>query len=224
MLPQRLTLALLTTGACAAAVGCGSAKTPASVQLSLTAPVNGATVVVPKILMVGTIEPRDGHVMVAGKKVRVTNGAFRQPLFLTKRLTTIDVRVIAPRHVGARTEIAVHYTPSRGGRPPSGRTSASQGAAPAPIGGARNSSSGTGAFSSGGAASAERDSVMGCTSSGASTAGCECVYAHLVKERFASQAQWDALFAFWRRSFRANGTIAYPPAVRKAILACSADS
>lgn len=219
---RSLSYGALAVGACAALGGCGSASPPASVQLSLTAPVNGATVVVPRIVVFGTIEPKNARVTVAGKTVQVSDGAFRQSLSLKKRLTTIDVRASASGYVGSSTEVEVHYAPA----PPARAVRHPQ---PGAGGGARAIASVDATSGGGGQASgyrptstAERDFLTGCARTNAQVTGCECVYSQLVKAGFVSEARWEALLLSWRRSFLANGTIVYPSPVRNAILACAA--
>jgi hypothetical protein len=211
--------AILLLGGAALLGGCGSASKPASppaVQLSLTAPVDGATVAVRNIDVLGTIRPNNAVVVVAGKRVRVVNGAFKQPLLLRRPLTRISVVVNASGYVGSTSWVTVHYVP-----------------APAPASGSAGDTASIATMAPAGKgasvpAPSPRDSelgagfITGCTRAGGSIAGCQCVWSQLVKRGFDTAAQWKAALESWRRSFLSNGTISYGPAFRDAILACVA--
>jgi hypothetical protein len=102
--------------ACVVLSGCGAAQTPGTVQLSLTAPVDGATVNVHGIVVLGTVRPKLAVVIMSGKRIRVINGTFKHPLVLRRRLTRIKVVARAAGYAGAATNISVRYAPLGGSR------------------------------------------------------------------------------------------------------------
>jgi hypothetical protein len=99
--------------------GCGAASTsnPASsrVQVSLTAPTDGARVAVPTIEVLGTITPKNAVLRVSGKRVRVRHGAFKTPILLHKGLTRIRIKARAKGFLGSSVSVSVRYAPPRGG-------------------------------------------------------------------------------------------------------------
>jgi hypothetical protein len=105
----RFFLALPLVVACGVVSGCGAAQTPGSVQVSLTAPVDGATVNVHRIVVLGTVRPKLAVVTVSGKRVRVINGTFRHPFVLRQRLTRIRVVASAAGLAGSATDISILY-------------------------------------------------------------------------------------------------------------------
>jgi hypothetical protein len=190
--------------------GCGSsAKGPRAVQLSLTAPVDGAAVDVSSIEVLGTIEPKDAKVVVSGKRALVVNGMFKRPVSLHKRLTHIKIVASAPGYVTSTTETSVSYRPRRQtGSATAGVTvggPAASGLAPPD-----NVVTGT-----------QADFVAGCSSGGTSVAGCTCMYQQLKKSGFDSVAKWKAVVERWRRSFLSRGVIAFPRPLRLAVINCA---
>lgn len=104
-------LAALSTCALLAACGSGGASGPQSVSVSLLAPTDGASVKVHKIYVVGSVDPRDARVTIAGQRVRVLRGGFKRSLLLARRLTRIRIVASAPGYLQASTEVAVRYSP-----------------------------------------------------------------------------------------------------------------
>lgn len=196
--------------AAGAAAGCGAASTPPTVQLSITAPVNGASVVVPGILVTGTVEPKNAAVTISGRNAQVKNGVFRSPILLRARLTRIRIAATAHGYVSSVTEVAVGYSPRASSRV----SSSSSDQAPA--------AAATSAGSSGSTLPPGSDAafVTGCTSGGASDAACVCVWRELIKRGFTSESQWEALIVQWRRTFLSKGVIEFPRALRDAVVAC----
>jgi hypothetical protein len=180
--------------------------------------VDGATVVVPGIVVLGTIEPKDAVVLVSGKRATVHNGAFKWPLVLRHRVTRIKVIARARGFVASTTELAVTYRPDHRRSPHAVRAGAVQ-SSPAsaslvPLGGGAD-----GTLPSGPGAAF----VAGCTNSGGSVIGCTCVWSELTKRGFDTEPQLEALAEQWRRSFLSKGVIAFPPALRNAVLSCAGD-
>jgi hypothetical protein len=177
------------------------------VQVSITAPVDGATVVVPGIVVLGTIEPKNAEVLVSGRRANVQDGVFKLPITLRARLTRINIVARARGFVSSTTQVRVTYAPNRPRSPRSRRSVAPN------LGNA------------GGGLSAEVGNafVAGCSNSGGSVTGCLCVWRELTKRGFDSEAQFEALAEQWRRSFMSKGVIAFPRALKDALLACRGD-
>jgi hypothetical protein len=111
--------------------GCGAASTPtpSKVQVSLTAPTDGAKVAVPTIEVLGSIVPKNAVLNVSGKRVRVRHGAFRTVILLHKGLTRIRLKAKAKGFVGSSITVWVHYAPRGDGivEPAAGERGASDG-------------------------------------------------------------------------------------------------
>ena len=106
---RRLPFAVATVAACVAGVGCGTSTpaTPSVVQISLTAPVDGARVDVRNLLVFGTVNPQYAKVKVLGRVVRVNNGAFRRWVALRPGVTNIGVSAAAPGFVSSALKVSV---------------------------------------------------------------------------------------------------------------------
>src|SRR5579859_5055705 len=83
---------------CASAVlmgGCGASgpatKAPQTVFLSITAPSNGSSVGVHRIIVAGTVVPTDATVLVGGQAAEVVNGNFTRSMQLPGSTATITV-------------------------------------------------------------------------------------------------------------------------------------
>jgi hypothetical protein len=217
----RIRRAVLLSIACGLAVGCGGSRTPATVNVSITAPVDGATVVVPRIVVLGTVEPRNAVVVVSGKRAQVEHGVFKRPLLLRGRLTRIKIVARAQGYVGSATDVYVTYKPEPRPSPPRASVQSGVQSSSAQVYSGTLPSSGVAA---GGLPSeVGTDFVAGCSSNGGSVGGCECVWRELTKRGFDSRAQFEALLEQWKRSFLSKGVIAYPPVIKHAILSCGAD-
>jgi hypothetical protein len=215
----RLALALVAL-APLAATGCGlsgGSSGPARATVSLIAPTDGATVGVRKIEVYGRVEPASAEVVVAGHRVRVTNGVFRQPMMLHKRLTRIRVKATAKGAPGSTTVVRVGYVRRRRAhqRPiPTSPAATSVAAPPPPAQGAAPSPSQVGGVS-------EAEFVDSCSASSGNISLCTCMFDQLASSGFNTTAQWQAVVEDWRRSFLANGVITYPPVLKTAIVNCA---
>lgn len=224
-------LAVLACGAAALIVGCGSSAPtgPRSVQVSLIAPSDGATVQVPLIFVYGTVQPANAVVLLDGKRIPVSHGTFRQPYRLSGKLTRIRLVARAHGYVHQRMDVRIAYKP----RPRAGGGSAVASSGRAVSGGAAASKPGgtyygpgSGGYTGGGSGNGsytpvEASFVGGCTNQGGSVGGCQCVWRHLQAGGFANVSAWRSLILSWRRSFRASGTITYPAVFRSAIFSCA---
>lgn len=208
----RTLLAVPLFAGCAFAAGCGSASTqvasaPPKVQVSLTAPTDGATVDVPRIYVIGTIVPRNARLRVAGKAVRVVDGTFREPMSLRRGLTHIRIDATARGFARSGMVVAVRYR----ARISAPETSSSKSPVP------------NAALSDGGGLpqGSLAEAVNSCSNeTGGNMSVCVCVFQRLARAGFNTRAQWEALVKGWRRSFLSNGVIAYPPVMKNAIVAC----
>jgi hypothetical protein len=187
--------------------GCGGTSGPHAVRLSLTAPVDGATVGVTRIEVLGTIDPKSAVVVVNGRPVRVIAGSFRQSIVLHNRLTRIRIVASAHGFVRSTAVVSVHYNPRV---LPAASPAPAAATRPVPVAPAATNLP----------TPAESDFMAGCTGRGASAGGCACMYEQMVRSGFNSLARWEALLAGWRRSFLTQGVIRYPAPLRNAILAC----
>lgn len=204
-----LILFLAASGVATAVTGCGGSSKHArpAVVLSMVAPTDGATIGTSNIEVLGNIQPKDAVVRVSGVKVRAVNGTFKRPMRLRRGVTRIKVVARARGYRGQTIWLKVRL----GRHPAAGRSVLISTPNRTP---AHHASSGS-------YTGDEAGFVASCTSGGAPAAGCSCVYRQLVKRHFDTEAQWMSLVKQWRRSFLSNGTIAYPLAVRDAILACA---
>jgi hypothetical protein len=196
---------------------CGSSASPAAVKVSLSAPVDGATVVVPGIVVLGTIEPKTAVVTVSGKPARVAGGTFRRDITLRKRRTRIAIVASARGYTRSTIVVFVTYVSN----PRSARAHAG-----IAIGKRSQPRPAPGGVASAGSSlppGAEATFVTGCSESGGSEAGCTCVWRELEKRGFNSTRAWAALVRGWRRSFLSSGVIAFPPVLKGAMMSCAAE-
>ena len=98
--------ALLALGACGGGTASQTSQAP---QVSLTAPVDGATVVVSNIVVAGSVDPSATSVLVNGKHARVSHGAFRSPLHLRAGRNRITIVASEPGRPRAVMHISVSY-------------------------------------------------------------------------------------------------------------------
>jgi hypothetical protein len=96
-------------GCGAAATGCGQSGVtpPPSVQVSLTAPTDGATISTRNLLVFGTVDPPSAAVTVAGIRVRVANGVFRHWMSLGWGARLIRLEATAPGYSPTGIRVAV---------------------------------------------------------------------------------------------------------------------
>jgi hypothetical protein len=216
---SRLHLAVALSVGCAVAAACGSAAGPPAVDVSLTAPVDGATVVVPGITVLGTIEPKTAVVTVAGKRAHVAGGLFMRVMFLRRKQTLIKIVVSAPGYTRFTTVVSVSYQPiKRASRANVMRRATHKHSMPPSV---RTKVPNTGG---GGLPPGTKSAfIASCSRTGGSVAGCFCVWSELQKRGFDSERQWEDLAMQWRRSFPSSGMIAFPPTVKSAIVSCAAE-
>jgi hypothetical protein len=105
--------ALLWLSAGLAACG-GSSSFPRAVQLTLTAPTDGAEVAVRDIVVLGKVDPANAVVTVAGKHPHVVNGAFRQPMVLRRGLNHIKLVARTAGYIPATADVTVRSAGHRG--------------------------------------------------------------------------------------------------------------
>jgi NAD(P)-dependent dehydrogenase (short-subunit alcohol dehydrogenase family) len=102
---------------CALAVaGCGTASTPA-VELTLTAPTDGAVVSGGWVEVFGSVSPATAKVDVSGKPASGAGGAFRRRLDLRRGVTDIRVVATAPGYVPTSMHLAVRSEPAPAKKP-----------------------------------------------------------------------------------------------------------
>jgi hypothetical protein len=94
-----------------ALVGCGAAAAPVPhvTSVSVTVPVDGATVATRNIEVVGAVLPQAARVRVAGRGIRVRAGAFKARMRLHAGVNRIRVFASARGYGHARTELTVRY-------------------------------------------------------------------------------------------------------------------
>jgi len=92
--------------------GCGGSSGPRAVQVSLIAPTNGATVLVSRLYVTGSVQPADAKVVVAGRAVRNHDGRFGRWIPLRPGVTHIRIAARAPGYIGDTTEVAVRRAPA----------------------------------------------------------------------------------------------------------------
>jgi hypothetical protein len=94
-------------------VGCGSsAKPPTRISLSVSVPVDGATVAVPDIEVEGTVTPAAAFVQVAGHPVGVRGGEFSRAMLLHLGTNRIQIVAAAPGYPSTGSDLTVHYRAS----------------------------------------------------------------------------------------------------------------
>lgn len=212
----------LAAAACvlsAAAAGCGAAapSAPPKVQVTLTAPTDGATVGVSRISVLGTVSPGNALLRVSGRAIRVRHGSFQTPLILRRGLTRIRIDASAKGFASSSMIVSVRYLPQRlvglGG--PGGGRSAGPSAAPGSSAGGRRQ----GDLSP----VAKAEAIDSCAAASEGRAAlCACIIERMLQSGFNTTAEWEALVQGWRRSFLARGEITYPPVMRRAIVSCAA--
>jgi hypothetical protein len=99
--------------------GCGSSApaVPRPVQVTLTAPVDGARVNVRNLLVLGTVDPAGSVIRIAGGRVRVAHGTFRHWMSVRQGFTRIRIVATAPGYVPALLSVAIRNGRSRNARP-----------------------------------------------------------------------------------------------------------
>jgi hypothetical protein len=113
---MRARQSLAPFAACAAVVciaGCGasgSQQTP-KVNLSIIAPISGATVGVHEIMVTGTVSPATAEVAVGGQPAKVVHGSFTRPLSLAQASETITVTAKASGYSTGSASTTVQYSP-----------------------------------------------------------------------------------------------------------------
>jgi hypothetical protein len=216
---SRVRPVLLLFVLCGLLAGCaGTTPDTSRVHVSVTAPTDGATVVVPRIVLLATVEPRTAVVEVSGRRVRVTNGVFKRAVLLRRRLTHIKIVARAPGAVASTTTLSIRYTPPRR-RASRGARAGSRSGSPLTPGVQAPTTGISGADLS---PSLAAGFMEGCSSSGGSITGCACIWRQLSQRGFGSVGQFEALVERWRRSFATQGVIGFPPVVRSAVLSCAA--
>jgi hypothetical protein len=211
-------LAVLLCIGCPLVVGCGSASTPRKVQVSLSAPTDGATVAVSRIEVLGTVAPENSAVRVGGKRVPVAHGAFKAPISLRRGLTRIRIEARANGLGDSSTIISVRYSP------PQRSAAASTGAPATGVSSPQPQSTDPGAGDrslSGLTPTARAEAISRCTAtSGGNTSACTCLFDHLFKAGF-NAAYWQAVVRRWRRSLSTTGQITFPRIMIKAAQVCA---
>lgn len=217
---------VLLGAACLCLAACAGTKSgPDSVGLSITAPTDGATVGVRSIEIVGSVSPGTARVLIGRRAVKVRHGAFRQPLVLLAPVTHIRIRATASGLLGSSKVVDVHYSAtlfgrhghrSSGGHSPSSSASGASSSSPA---------SPQGAIARGQQAAFRQlrgpDFVAGCShGNGELVSYCTCVWSRLEGAGFDTRAKFKQVLASWRQSFLTKGVIAYPPVIKKAVVAC----
>ena len=183
--------------------GCGSSSSkstgPQKVQVLLTAPTDGVTVVQSRLAVIGTVTPQNAVLRISGRRVSTQHGTFLHPVTIHKGLNHLRIDASALGFVASSTVVAVRYRP--------GRTAASGSSSSAP---------------SDGIPGLEAEAEASCSeTSGGNVGYCTCAIKRMFKAGYNTEAKWRGLVISWRRSFLANGTISYPPAVRAAIIDCA---
>lgn len=103
--------------ACVAAVGlvgCGTSApvTKPPVNVTITAPTNGATVGVRQVTVTGTVSPANAQVTVGGQPATVRGGAFRRTVWLTGASQSVAVTAQASGYTPAQVQTTVSYSPN----------------------------------------------------------------------------------------------------------------
>jgi Glucodextranase, domain B len=198
----RVLLGVAMVSASVVVAGCGSSSTvssgPPKVQVLLTAPTDGVTVIQSRLAVIGTVSPRNAVLRISGRRVSTQHGTFLHPVTIHKGLNHLRIDASAPGFVASSTVVAVRYKPER--TPASGSPSGAP---------------------SDGIPGLEAQAEASCSeSSGGNVGYCTCAIRRMFKAGYNTEAKWRGLVISWRRSFFANGTISYPPAVRAAIIYC----
>lgn len=91
--------------------GCGAAaprKPSPPVRLQLKAPADGSQTLAASVPITGTVSPANATVLVSGRQVAVTGGAFTATVPITPGFNVVDVIASAPRSVGAADAVRVY--------------------------------------------------------------------------------------------------------------------
>ena len=101
------------------AAGCGSSSpsAPPGISLSLTAPSYHATVGVPTIDVLGSVDPGTAVVRVNRARARVAQGAFNSPVTLHRGLNRIRIVATADGFKQATVSLKLRYHPRAGANP-----------------------------------------------------------------------------------------------------------
>ncbi len=101
------------------AAGCGSSSpsAPPGISLSLTAPSYHATVGVPTIDVLGSVDPGTAVVRVNHARARVAQGAFNSPVTLHRGLNRIRIVATADGFKRATVSLKLRYHPRAGANP-----------------------------------------------------------------------------------------------------------
>jgi len=100
-------LAVTTLGCAAAVAGCGGEHGRDTVQLTLTAPTDGALVDVRELAVLGTVQPQAATVLVQGARAAVRHGVFRRWIRLHKGVVRIRIRAAAAGYRAATMYVSV---------------------------------------------------------------------------------------------------------------------
>jgi hypothetical protein len=93
------------------ASGCGSSSRPPTVQVSLKAPTDGATVVESRVFVTGSVQPADSKLVIAGRAAPNHHGRFGVWMPLRRGVTHIRISARAPGYIADATVVAVRSTP-----------------------------------------------------------------------------------------------------------------
>jgi hypothetical protein len=93
------------------ASGCGSSSGSPTVQVSLIAPTDGATVIESRVYVTGSVQPTDSTVVIAGHASPNHRGHFGMWMPLRRGVSHIRVSARAPGYIATTTEVAVRSTP-----------------------------------------------------------------------------------------------------------------
>jgi len=210
-------LAALLCALCVPIAGCGGSATATApkVEVSLSAPTDGATVIVSRIEVLGTVAPDNAVLRVSGRHVRVRHGAFDTGISLRRGLTHIRIEARAAGFLSSSTVISVRYAPRRS--TPAGSLGGAAAPSPASVP-SRGGGQGGGDIPP----AARAEAISRCSDgNGGGTALCTCVFDRLDKAGFNTMAQWQALVEQWRQSLLSSGVIRYPRVMKGAIIACA---
>jgi hypothetical protein len=110
MLDARIGLCvILAVAACSAVIGCGAAEKPLpSVHLRISAPSDGARVTDGSITLTGSVSPTVPSVVVLGRSVPVTGGAFTTRVALRPGTNIVDVLAGGARDQDAMAAVRVY--------------------------------------------------------------------------------------------------------------------
>jgi hypothetical protein len=107
---------------CLSLAGCGGSTGPQTVQVSLTAPTAGSTIVVSQIRVIGTVAPALAVVVVDGRRVHVWSGNFAPAVDLRRGVNRVRIVARAAGYRSAVMDVAVRYRPAGNGGASPGRS------------------------------------------------------------------------------------------------------